>query len=275
MNENDQENDPATEAEPSEGPRILGNSWTRGQASKSHGIVKPQRRATQRTLGGKEVLRNPLGDISKQLQALAGNMDRALEQQAQNQQQARQGDLETLWTQFIDVMDGWKAEQQIREEHFLGRITSLELEVGKLRTELTATTQQHPKSPLPAPPAQEHRPPSRAAGNTTGYQAPEAPSIGTSKTARQPVKLGASYEDMAALMATRPGGQEWQVVGPKQKNKAQKSSTARTPGEPNTSQKSEDLNQPKRRTKRHAGLFFEEIVESWPLRLNGRKLFWP
>ncbi|KAL2008477.1 hypothetical protein VTN00DRAFT_6671 [Thermoascus crustaceus] len=129
INENDQENDPGTEAEPSEGPRILGNSWTRGQASKSHGIVKLQRQATQRSLGGKEVLRNTLGDIGKQLQALAGNMERALEQQAQNQQQAHQGDLETLWTQFIEVMDGWKAEQQIREEHFIGRITSLELKV--------------------------------------------------------------------------------------------------------------------------------------------------
>ncbi|KKA24781.1 hypothetical protein T310_1140, partial [Rasamsonia emersonii CBS 393.64] len=54
MNENDQENDPKTEAEPSKGTRILGNSWIRGQASKSHGIVKPQRRATLRPLGGKE-----------------------------------------------------------------------------------------------------------------------------------------------------------------------------------------------------------------------------
>ncbi|KAL2010786.1 hypothetical protein VTN00DRAFT_3504 [Thermoascus crustaceus] len=154
-------------------------------------------------------------------------------------------------------MDGWKAEQQIQEEHLLGRITSLELEVSKLCTELTATTQQHPKSPLPAPPAQEHRPPSRAASKTTEYQAPKVPSIGIPKTARQPVKLGASYADMAALMATRPGGQEWQVVGPKQKNKAQKSSTTRTPGEPNTSQKPEDLKLIKEKNKEARRLIFQ------------------
>ncbi|KAL2009046.1 hypothetical protein VTN00DRAFT_7240 [Thermoascus crustaceus] len=154
-------------------------------------------------------------------------------------------------------MDGWKAEQQIREEHLLGRITSLELEVGKLCTELTATTQQHPKSPLPAPPAQEHRPPSRAASKTTEYQAPKAPSVGIPKTTRQPVKLEASYADMAALMATRPGGQEWQVVSPKQKNKAQKSSTTRTPGEPNTSQKPEDLKPIKEKNKEACRLIFQ------------------
>lgn len=61
---------------------------------------------------------------------------------------------------------------------------------------------------------------------------------------------------MAALMATKPGGQEWQVVGPKQKNKAQKSSTTRTPGEPNMSQKPEDLKPIKEKNKEARRLIF-------------------
>ena len=49
-----------------------------GQSSKSRGITKPLRRTTQRPPG----MRDPLRDISKQFQALTGDIEKAIEQQA-------------------------------------------------------------------------------------------------------------------------------------------------------------------------------------------------
>ena len=62
------------------------------QPSKSRGITKPLRRTTQRPPG----LRYPLRDISKQFQALTGDMEKAIKQQALAQQQSVQGDLKAL-----------------------------------------------------------------------------------------------------------------------------------------------------------------------------------
>jgi hypothetical protein len=46
----------------------------------------------------------------------------------------------------------------------------------------------------------------------------------------QPGKKEQSYADMAALMATKPGGQVWQEVLPKQKNRAStKEATTKRP----------------------------------------------
>ncbi|KKA25949.1 hypothetical protein T310_0001, partial [Rasamsonia emersonii CBS 393.64] len=166
-----------------------------------------------RPLGNKEALRTPLADISKQFQALAGNVEGAFEQQTQIQQQACQGDLEIIWAQLMEVISNWKAEQQVREESYLQRISSLELEVSKLRTELMATNQQAPISDLPAHPDQAHRPASRAASNNQiKDQQPKTPTQRPLEALKQLAKKGTSYADVAALMATRPGGQEWQVV---------------------------------------------------------------
>jgi hypothetical protein len=45
----------------------------------------------------------------------------------------------------------------------------------------------------------------------------------------QPGKKEHSYADVAALMATKPGGQAWQEVLPKQKNRAAKEATTKQP----------------------------------------------
>jgi hypothetical protein len=45
----------------------------------------------------------------------------------------------------------------------------------------------------------------------------------------QPGRKEHSYADIAALMATKPGGQAWQEVLPKQKNRAAKEATTKRP----------------------------------------------
>lgn len=215
-----------------------GNSKILSQANKGRNIARQLRQATtQRPLRGKEAYQPALADISQQLQVLASNVEREFEQQAQNQQQVCQGDLDMIWAQFMEVMNNWKAEQQVREEHYLGRISSLELEVSKLRTELMATTQQAPISDLPAHPDQVHRPASRAASRVRSNsqikdQPPKTLMQRPLEAPKQLAKKGTSYADMAALMATGPGGQEWQMVSAKQKKEAQKSSNTSGPEKP-------------------------------------------
>ncbi|KAL1963929.1 hypothetical protein VTN77DRAFT_7735 [Rasamsonia byssochlamydoides] len=70
---------------------------------------------------------------------------------------------------------------------------------------------------------------------------------------KQLVKKGTSYADVAALMATRPGGQEWQVVPARQK-KAQKSSNTNGPKEP---QQPESLVPAKEKNKEARRLLFQ------------------
>ena len=192
-----------------------------GQPSKSRGITKPLRRTTQRPPG----LRDPLRDISKQFQALTGDMEKAIEQQALARQQSLQGDLEALWGTISDL----KAELLLRDKLYQGKISTLEQEVLKLRTELTRPppgTAQHTQTPVSTAPTEPaHRPVSGAASKAKDliYRPGGAP------RAEKPLeKKAPSYAGVAALMAIRPGGQEWQVV-PSKKNKAAKS---RQPGAP-------------------------------------------
>jgi hypothetical protein len=70
-------------------------------------------------------------------------MEKVIEQQALTQQQAHQGDLETLWGQVNELIHGLRAEVQLRDEHYQGRdeyyqrrITTLEQEVSRLNIEL-------------------------------------------------------------------------------------------------------------------------------------------
>ncbi|KKA21989.1 hypothetical protein T310_4000 [Rasamsonia emersonii CBS 393.64] len=119
-----------------------------------------------------------------------------------------------LFAQLMEVINNWKAEQQVWEESYLQRISSLELEISKLHTELMATNQQAPISDLPAHLDQVHRPASRAASragsnNQIKDQQPKTPIQRPLVALKQLAKKGTSYADVAALMATRPGGQEW------------------------------------------------------------------
>ena len=67
-------------------------------------------------------MRDPLRDISKQFQALTGDMEKAIEQQALAQQQTLQGDLEALWGTISDL----KAELLLRDKLYQGKISTLE-----------------------------------------------------------------------------------------------------------------------------------------------------
>jgi hypothetical protein len=53
--------------------------------------------------------------------------------------------------------------------------------------------------------------------------------MGAPMARTQPGKKKHSYADMAALMVTKPGGQTWQEVLPKQKNRATKEATTKLP----------------------------------------------
>ncbi|KAL2004445.1 hypothetical protein VTN00DRAFT_5208 [Thermoascus crustaceus] len=188
--------------------------------SRARNIIK-QRQASKGPLGHRGPYRAPLINTSKQFQALAG----AIEQQAESQQQARQGELEIIWTQVMEQLNTWKAEQQIREEHLLGRVSTLELEVSKLQTELNQA-QQALKTSTTGQSETAHRPASRATEDITAKKAPkdaskprEAPR--SRESMKQPPKKGASFADIAALLATKPGGQEWQTV-PAKPSKPQK-----------------------------------------------------
>ncbi|KAL2014078.1 hypothetical protein VTN00DRAFT_1603 [Thermoascus crustaceus] len=136
---------------------------------------------------------------------------------------------------MTEQLNSWRAEQQIEKEHLLARISTLELEVSKLQTELNQA-QQAPKTSTPAQSETAHRPASRAAGDTTAKKAPkDALKAGEAsrpkESMKQLPKKGASYADIAALLATKPGGQEWQTV-PARPSKTQKMEGHRGSKEP-------------------------------------------
>jgi hypothetical protein len=199
-----------------------------GVLSKNRGITKPLRRAPPRPLA----VRDPLRDISRQFQSLTGDMEKVIEQQALTQQQAHQGDLETLWGQVNELIHGLRAEVQLRDEHYQGRITMLEQEVSRLNIELITANKPPPQPAQPAQippsttsPAPTHRPPQRAANNTKASTEPPTAKTQPAKTQPakiQPAKKDHSYANVAALLATTPGGQAWQEVLPKQKNRVAK-----------------------------------------------------
>jgi hypothetical protein len=175
-----------------------------GVLSKNRGVIKRIRRAPPIPL----VARDPLRDISRQFQSLTGDMEKVIEQQALTQQQARQGDLETLWGQFNEVVQGLRADMQLRDEHYQARITTLEQEVSRLNTELVTATKPplRPTEPTKMPmstasAAPTHRPPPQAITVNNTRTSIEPP---TNKT--QPTKKDHSYADVAALLATTPGG---------------------------------------------------------------------
>jgi hypothetical protein len=185
------------------------------------GITKPPQRTTQRPIGARE----PLRDISKQFQILTGEMEKAVEQQALAQQQAQRGDFETLWGQVRETISSLRAELQLRDESYQGKIASLEQEVSRLRTELTTAMKATQPAQMPIPtasPAPAHGPPSGAATNTQD-QAHSRPRQ-ADRARDLPERKAPSYADVAALMATRPGGQGWQIVPPKQKKASKQGS---------------------------------------------------
>ena len=96
-----------------DGRIIRGRSRSPSRGSETqHRVLKHSRKLSGH---GRDV-RAPLANISKQLQALTGNVQQALEQQVQDQQQARQSELETVWTLFREELHHRDAQQQARDE---------------------------------------------------------------------------------------------------------------------------------------------------------------
>jgi hypothetical protein len=233
---NEQENQQAMDKTPATSVGLEGRGL--GALSKNRGITKPLRRAPPRPI----VVRDPLRDISKQFQSLTGDMEKVIEQQALTQQQERQGDLETLWGQFNETIHSLKADLQLRDEHYQERITTLEQEVSRLNTELVTAykppSQATQPSQIPmstASPTAVHRPLPQTTRNTQmplpiPTSRPYKTPMGAPMARTQPGKKEHSYAEVAALMATKPGGQAWQEVLPKQKNRAStKEATTKLP----------------------------------------------
>jgi hypothetical protein len=161
-------------------------SKTSSRASETHNAIK-RRKALQREPANGY---RPMQKSIKQTNALAGALELAQHE-----------GLECIRSQLAEELNSWKAQQQIREDLYLERIHLLEIEVSKLRSELTAV--QLPQNEERAVPVQYSN---------------QKPANNQSTRAQRKT----TYADLAALLATKPGGQEWQEVTKKQKKQLQK-----------------------------------------------------
>jgi hypothetical protein len=159
-----------------------------------------------------------------------------------------------MWKWVTDSINNLQAAQQLREESYIGQIKALQQEVKEIKT-FQASQKPTPAAPIP-PPSQPtpiptttqtsmHGPPRRAANNTE--KAPTQAIPKAPKTHGQPEKKAQSY--VAALLDTKPGGQDWQVIKPKKK--ASKTGTTAPPA-----QKPEDLKPTKGKDKETRRIIF-------------------
>ncbi|ODM15963.1 hypothetical protein SI65_08804 [Aspergillus cristatus] len=120
---------------------------------------------------------------------------------------------EQIQAHLAEELSNWKAEQQVHEGIYVEWITNLELEVSKLCTELTEAqrTIQQPGPVRQNTPATDTQ--LNQVNKHDNNQTPKAREM--SQQSRQEP----TFADLAALLSTRPGGQEWQeVTKKKQKN---------------------------------------------------------
>jgi hypothetical protein len=159
---------------------------------------------------------------------LAASLEQTIDSQFQKCQMEQQSVLETIWVQVTEILqkreEVQRAELKALRENLEARIATLENKVQELQT----TKQRAPAGAQPvvqaaqAPPAktqtiQEKTPlqqqsaiASKQSGRATEAKAPR----GTQE------KRGATWADLTALLATKPGGNEWQTV-PARKSKSQ------------------------------------------------------
>ncbi|KAL2011077.1 hypothetical protein VTN00DRAFT_3795 [Thermoascus crustaceus] len=176
------------------------------QAGKRHGIAKLQRRAVWRRAAKYQDARiPPLADLGKQFQAARDDGGRTIELQVQDLQLAHQRELELLRAQLTETVNNWKAELQLREEHYLQRIANLEGEVNKLRNEIITACQQALRASTQTSEAQAHGPRQENITTRAGNHAT------ASKPPTQAVKRANTYA-LAALPAIQSGEKDWKVV---------------------------------------------------------------
>ncbi|ODM23177.1 hypothetical protein SI65_00766 [Aspergillus cristatus] len=176
-----------------------GSSRAPSWASKARSGIR-QRKILQKSLIGRPKHHTSLLDASKHAQVLVGALEAAQTQQQEVYQMVQE---QVQEAHLAEELSNWRAEQQIHEGIYLEQITKLELEVSKLRTELTEArrTIQHPgpvRQNTPAIDTQLNR-----VNKHDNNQTPKVRE--TSQQSRQEP----SFADLAALLSTRPGGQEW------------------------------------------------------------------
>ena len=165
---------------------------------------------------------NSLLDVSKQAQMLVGALETAQTQQQEIYQMVQ----EQVQAHLAEELSNWRAEQQIHVGIYLERITKLEHEVSKLRTELAEaqhTIQRtiHQPGPMrqntPAIDTQQHR------DNKYGNNPTPTPKA---KETSQQSRQEPTFADLAALLSTKPGGKEWQEVTKKKPRNRQTQAAA-------------------------------------------------
>ncbi|ODM21089.1 hypothetical protein SI65_04142 [Aspergillus cristatus] len=108
-----------------------GSSRTPSRASEARSGIR-RRKTLQKSWIGRPKHQTSLLDASKHAQVLVGALEAAQTQQQDIYQMVR----EQVQEHLAEELSNWKAEQQVHEGIYLERITNLELEVSKLRTEL-------------------------------------------------------------------------------------------------------------------------------------------
>lgn len=186
------------------------SSKTPSRASEARSGIR-QRKVLQKSLIGRPKHQASLLDASKHAQVLVG----ALEAAQTQQQEMYQVVLEQVQAHMAEELSNWKAEQQLHEGAYIERITNLELEVSKLRTELMEA--QHTIQRIG--PVKQDTPTTNAQLSQMNRHNNGMISKTTEVTS-QKSKQKPTFADLAALLSTRPGGQEWQeVTKKKQKNR--------------------------------------------------------
>jgi hypothetical protein len=167
------------------------------------------KRKASRVLG-RATLDTDIVDTSKVLAGLLGQV-----------QAGYQDRLESIQTQLTEELESWKAEQQAREDLLKERITTLENEVTRLRNELDQVRRATPRQTSVPPPTQ--REPTGLKTLRTNDQdhlrARAQDYVPGPKPVSRHNQPSSSFADIAALLATKPGGHGWQEVVPKKKQK--------------------------------------------------------
>ncbi|BCR86188.1 uncharacterized protein ACHE_30175S [Aspergillus chevalieri] len=179
-----------------------GSSRAPSRASEARSGIR-QRKILQRSWIGRPKHQTSLLDVSKQAQVLVGALEAARTQQQDIYQMVQ----EQVQAHLAEELSNWKAEQQIHEGIYLERITKLELEVSKLHTELAEA--QHTIQQIG--PMKQDTPTTNAQSSKMNHhdnnKIPRTREVTSQKSKQQP-----TFADLAALLSTRPGGQEWQEV---------------------------------------------------------------
>jgi hypothetical protein len=208
-----------------------------GQSKVSQGGARIYK-ARQKPSASKSTTKGPPTDMTKHFQALAGGVERVIEQQAQSQQQERRGELELMWDRFNEELKTRDEKIQRLESSYQARIEALETEVKRLRGVLSPAQERsdagNPREQRETP--KQQRSEATARGHTEQPRIPRTPAVATQVTEQLQNGMAdtsagrrkATYADMVAV-PKRAGG-EWQMVTARNsKNRSSKKVRELTP----------------------------------------------